>query len=123
MEGNILLPNTAASLAKIDRMVHRKQVEQRIIEKAMKDEHFRMQFIDNPKLTMEQETGMRLPDYLNIIVLEEDAQTLYMVLPPSPTVGREGELSDSDLESLAGGTYGEGNDELTYGSRFLECFS
>jgi len=96
-------------------METQKQLQQQIIEKAMKDEHFRKQLIENPKLTLEQEFGMRLPDSVNVIVLEEEAQTSYLVLPPNPAAGTVSELSDADLESVAGGTNG-GKDTTMEGS-------
>jgi hypothetical protein len=38
-------------------------------------------------------------------VVEETAQTIYLVLPSSSPLGGEGsELSDRDLEAVAGGT-------------------
>jgi len=85
----------------------RKEVEQHIIEKAMKDEDFRKQLMEDPKFILEQETGMKMPGSINIKVLEEDSETFYLVLPPIPTVSEDGELSDADLERVSGG-YGDG---------------
>ena len=70
----------------------------------MKDGDFRKQLIENPKITLEEEFGMKLPDSVNVKVVEEDAQTLYLVLPQNPTAGKDHELGDADLESVAGGT-------------------
>jgi hypothetical protein len=84
-------------------MKTRKEFEQQIIEKAMKDEDFRKQLMEDPKFILEQETGMKMPGSMNIKVLEEDAGTFYLVLPPIPTVSEAGELSDADLEGVSGG--------------------
>ena len=54
-------------------MEMRKQIEQQIIEKAMKDESFRKQLLEEPKITLEREVGMRIPDSINVKVIEEDA--------------------------------------------------
>jgi hypothetical protein len=51
-------------------MEQRKQFEQLIIEKAMKDEDFRKRLIEDPRFVLEQEAGMRLPDSFSIKVLE-----------------------------------------------------
>ena len=53
---------------------------------------------------MEQELGTRLPEEVRVVAVEETAQTIYLVLPSTPMAGAEGgELSDRELESVAGG--------------------
>jgi hypothetical protein len=84
-------------------MNQRQQIEQKLIEKALKDESFRKQLIENPNATFEAETGMKIPDMFQIKVLEEDPQTVYLVLPQSPDQSIDMELSEDDLISLAGG--------------------
>ena len=55
---------------------------------------------------MEEELGTRLPEEVRIVAVEKTADTIYLVLPITPTAGDEGvELSDRDLESVAGGDY------------------
>jgi len=88
----------------------RKQIEQKIIEKAMKDEDFRKQLIDDPKHLLEQEFRMKLPDSVDIIVVEEDAQTFYLVLPQNSAIIEDGELTEADLELVSGG-YGRDTNE------------
>jgi len=90
-------------------MEPQKQLAQQVIVKAMKDEGFRNQLIKDPKLTLEQEFGMKFPDSMNVNVVEEDAQTIYLVLPPNPSAGTDQEIDDGDLESVAGGTWTVGN--------------
>ncbi len=84
-------------------MEQRKQFEQQIIEKVMKEEDFRKRLIEDPKFTLEQETGLRIPGSMNIIVLEEDAHTFYLVLPAKINPETDGELTEADLEMVSGG--------------------
>jgi hypothetical protein len=84
----------------------RKQLEQALIEKAMNDTAFRNELITNPKEILEKETGMKLPESFNVKVLEEDAQTFYLVLPSLVNPNTEDELSEAELEMVSGGYAG-----------------
>jgi len=54
-----------------------------------------------PKDVIEKQFGVSVPEAIEVRVLEESADTIYLVLPH--TVPEGGELSDSDLEAVAGG--------------------
>jgi hypothetical protein len=70
----------------------------------LEDEDFRQRLIEDPKGAVEEELGTRLPEGVRIVTVEESADTIYLVLPSTPMKGRESvELSDPDLESVAGG--------------------
>jgi hypothetical protein len=84
-------------------MNQRQQLEQHLIGKAMKDETFRKQLIENPGAAIEAETGMKIPDMFKIKVLEEDPQTVYLILPQNPAQSTDMELSEEDLKSVTGG--------------------
>jgi hypothetical protein len=82
----------------------RQEMERMLIEKSVEDEAFRQRLIEDPKGAVEQELGSRLPEGVRVVALEESAETIYLVLPSTPMKGRESvELSDPDLESVAGG--------------------
>jgi hypothetical protein len=85
----------------------RAEMERRLIEKSVEDDGFRRRLIEDPKGAVEEELGTRLPEEVRIVTVEESADTIYLVLPGTPTAGREGgELSDQQLESVAGGAWG-----------------
>jgi hypothetical protein len=74
-----------------------------LIVKALKDENFRKELIADPKAVVEKEIGkikegMKLPATLEIKVIEQPANAIYLVLP---TVTDE--LSDEALDGVAGG--------------------
>jgi hypothetical protein len=82
----------------------RAAMEQRIIQRSLEDDAFRQQLLADPRAAVEQELGAQLPSGVRVQVVEETADTVFLVIPPpSQAGGNEGELSDSELESVAGG--------------------
>jgi Nitrile hydratase, alpha chain len=82
----------------------RAEVERRVIEKSLRDESFRQRLIDDPKGVVEQELGSALPEGVKVMVVEESADTIYLVLPSASALGDQGgELSDRELDAVAGG--------------------
>ena len=76
-----------------------------LVVRALKDESFRKELLADPKAVVEKEMGKlkegsKLPAALEIKVIEQPANALYLVLPTLPD-----ELSDEVLESVAGGSY------------------
>ena len=91
----------------------RAEMERRLIEKSLEDDDFRQRLIEDPKGTVEQELGTRLPEEVRVVTVEETPDTIYLVLPSTPAAGSEGgELSDQELESVAGGWDMGGADTL-----------
>jgi hypothetical protein len=95
-------------------MNQRKQLEQRIIEKAMKDEQFRERLMTSPNETIEQELRVKLPASLRINVLEEKHDSVYLVIPMTAHAHSDEELTEAELSNVAGG-YGSGTDVETCG--------
>jgi Nitrile hydratase, alpha chain len=81
----------------------RAEVERRLIHRSLEDEDFRQRLLDDPKGTMEQELGGRLPEGVGVRAVEETADTIYLVLPSASPLGQGGELSDQELDAVAGG--------------------
>jgi hypothetical protein len=81
----------------------RAEMERSLINRSLEDEDFRQSLLDDPKGTAEQELGSHLPESIELRVVEESADTIYLVLPSASPVGEGGELSDEALEAVAGG--------------------
>jgi hypothetical protein len=82
----------------------RAEMERRLIEKGLEDESFRQRLLEDPKAAVEEELGTRLPEDVRVVAMEETADTVYLVLPLRSTDAQEaGELSDRELEAVAGG--------------------
>ena len=80
----------------------RKQMERRLVERSLEDESFRQRLLEDPKGAVEQELGTRLPEGAQVRVVEESADTIYLVLPSTSPLGEVGELSERELEAVAG---------------------
>jgi hypothetical protein len=80
----------------------RRELETALIEKCWKDSEFKMAVLSDPKGMLERNIGQKLPAPMKIFIHEEDANTLHFSIPPAPS--NLTELSDDDLERVAGGT-------------------
>ena len=80
---------------------------QELIQKSVEDEELRRRLLSNPKGTVEQELGAKLPERIEIRAVEETPETIYLVLPPSSSE-HSSELSDRELETVSGGWGGGG---------------
>ena len=79
----------------------RQEMETLIVQRAWKDEAFRAEFLADAKGTIEKYSGQKLPAELNVVALAEDDKTIHFVIPAKPASADE--LSDQDLEKVAGG--------------------
>ena len=79
--------------------MNRQEVIQKIIDRAANDAAYKQELTDNPKAVLAQE-GFNIPEDIQVTVLEETPTHFTFVLPMTPQVE---ELSESDLESVAGG--------------------
>lgn len=78
------------------------QWSRRVVNHAIEDKTFRDQLIENPKEALESRFGTKVPDEIEIQVLQQDGRVLYVVLPDSPQEGVE-ELDADALDKVAGG--------------------
>jgi Nitrile hydratase, alpha chain len=84
----------------------RRDVELQLIEKVWKDAAFRQALLRDPQGALESELGAKLPGGLQVKLLEESADTFYLVLPATPDRAPAGALADQQLEAVAGGWTG-----------------
>jgi hypothetical protein len=81
----------------------RAEWRRRLINRSIEDEDFRQRLLDAPKETLEQELGIQVPESMEVRVVEESADTIYLVLPSASAVDEGVEISDQELEQVAGG--------------------
>lgn len=87
----------------------RGQLWDKIVEQTQKNPKYAALLKADPRALMEKQLGTAIPKSVNIKVLEESADTYYIVIPAFAKEGAE--LSDSDLEKVAGGATVKGNAE------------
>ncbi len=102
----------------IDQIAERNKLQNQLIEKVMKDDAFRNALLTYPRETLEEEYKIKIPEDFKIQVLEEETNSIYLVLPPRTIPENSDELSEAELQNVAGGSYG------SYGEVFysVECF-
>ena len=82
-----------------------KDIEAKLIAKAIEDTDFRKALLDDPKAAIEKEFNSAVPEGLSIKVVEEEPNTLTIMLPQQ--IAGEGDtLSDEQLEAVSGGGFG-----------------
>lgn len=59
--------------------------------------------LEDPRGAVEQELETQLPENVEVRVVEETTDTIYLVLPSDSPIGKGEELSEEELESVAGG--------------------
>jgi hypothetical protein len=88
-------------------------IQDLVADKA-KDASFRKALMADPKASLEKALGAEIPASVKVKVIEESADTVYLVLP---AVTKEGaELDDAQLEKVAGGLADKANCKATLSS-------
>jgi hypothetical protein len=76
---------------------------QKLVSKAKDNVEFKKKLLDNPKELIEEELKIKLPDSLKITTLEEKKDQAYLVLPLNNDLNKQIELTDEELNNVAGG--------------------
>jgi hypothetical protein len=85
----------------------RTEIERRLIERSLQDEDFGQRLLEDPEAAVEEELETRLPEGIQVRAVEESADTIYLVLPSASPVDEGGELSERELEAVAGAGWAE----------------
>jgi hypothetical protein len=93
----------------------RAEVERRLIDRSLQDEEFRQRLLAGPRAAIEQELGSRLAESVEVRVVEETKETIYLVLPSASPLGQGGEISDEGLDAVSGADWGDSANPI-------ECF-
>lgn len=71
-------------------------MRRQITDKAVTDDNFRSLLVSNPKEAISQELGIELPEDIQVMVHESNAETLHLSLPVT-------EIGEEQLEAIAAG--------------------
>ncbi|PYR67016.1 MAG: hypothetical protein DMF88_14305 [Acidobacteria bacterium] len=96
------------SMANRSKPTTRRELETAIVVKAIKDGEFRQRLLSNPRegvvaAVKEIDPDFEIPQGIDVKVFEETKKAFYLVLPQTPTDNIE--ISDEDLEKVAGGIF------------------
>ena len=84
---------------------HRKDLERRIADRALRDAAFRTALCRNPHDVLLREFGLAVPRAITLTIVEESADEIMLVLPSThhDTLDVSREISASELDDVTGG--------------------
>ena len=93
----------------------RRDFELQLIEKAWKDDACRQALRSDPRGAVERVLGGKLPAGVQVKLVEETADTFYLALPANPDRAPAEQLTNEQLDAVAGG------DGWTYHTCYTHC--
>lgn len=95
------------------------QIKAQVAAHAAADPAFRAALLADPRAAIESWTGAAVPPQVKLRAVEEGPDEYVVVLPHFAGVGTDGELTDDDLEAVAGGSAKADRDMKKLGSVIL----
>jgi hypothetical protein len=96
-------PTTSKLSPEAAGLLQRKQVEAMLIARSWEDDKFRKRLLADPRGVLAEALGIEIPGSVSVQVQEESPSAMVLSLPARP---KASELSDVDLEQVAGGAKG-----------------
>jgi hypothetical protein len=91
-------------MAEHNQSLSRHDLEARIVKRCWEHDDFRKEFVANPAGAFVKYLGVPVSDLPKIVVYDEMSGSWHIVLPARPAeLIDSGELSDEELERIAGG--------------------
>ena len=78
--------------------------DQRVLDRALADGGFRRELVESPHRSLSELYGVAIPESADVQVFEETEGSHYVVIPPDMS-GFSEELTDEQLEAVAGGWF------------------
>ncbi|HEY8535017.1 MAG TPA: NHLP leader peptide family RiPP precursor [Vicinamibacterales bacterium] len=75
-----------------------------IVQRSISDPEFRRALVEDPKTAIHDAFGIRIPDEFRVKFIEKGPDLDALIVLPDPAVSDE--LSDDELDSVAGGVTG-----------------
>jgi len=102
----------------------RQEIEAQIVTKAWADEAFAQALKTDPVAAVEKELGIKVTDGLRIEIHDESqgSPVWHLVIPPRPPAN-EADLSEGELDAVAGGIRMISSYNLTLNTRFHTFFA
>ncbi len=82
--------------------VKEQQVLEAVLERSVVDYEFRQELLNNPRRAIQSALGISVPANFRVKFIEKDKNVDALVVLPNFQC-KDGELSDDDLENVAGG--------------------
>jgi hypothetical protein len=81
------------------------ELQKSIATQAIKDDAFRSEFLSNPRAAIEKYSGQKLPADVQVHAHLQSTKNVHFVIPDKKAIEGEVELTDEDLDKVAGGEF------------------